>query len=242
MNETESHVQPSGATYLARRAAIRDYFDRTAADAWVRLTSDAPVSRIRARVRDGRARRRAKMASWLPAELSGRRVLDAGCGTGLLAADLARRGGRLTAIDLSPTLVEIARVRLPADVDAAMVQLLSGDMLDPALGRFDHVVAMDSLIHYGAPEAVAALAAWAARTERSIVFTFVPRTPLLAAKHAVGRLLPRSDRDPAIEPVAEGTLRRAVEAEPALAGWEWARSERVSAPFYVSQAVELVRR
>lgn len=241
MRETVSHAEASEAAYLERRAEIRDYFDRTAADAWVRLTSDAPVGRIRAKVRAGRARMRARIAGWLPDELSGRRVLDAGCGTGLLTVDLARRSAHVTAIDLSPTLVEIARVRLPGDVDAAMVQLVAGDMLDPTLGTFDHVVAMDSLIHYDAREAVAVLAEWAPRVTRSIVFTFAPRTPLLAVKHAAGRLFPRADRAPSIVPVAERALRRAVADEPALAGWAWARTERVAAPFYISQAVELVR-
>lgn len=241
MHETESQARAQGDAWRTRGAEIREYFDRTAADAWVQLTSDAPVSRIRAKVRAGRARMRGLMSSWLPDDLFGRRMLDAGCGTGLLTVDLARRGGHITAIDLSPTLVEIARVRLPEDVDAAMVQLLAGDMLDPALGRFDHVAAMDSLIHYRVEEAVEALSAWAARTERSIVFTFVPRTPLLALNHAVGRLLPRGDRAPAIQPIAEHAFRRAVQAAPGLRGWTWARTQRISAPFYASQAVELVR-
>ncbi|MFN7309340.1 MAG: magnesium protoporphyrin IX methyltransferase, partial [bacterium] len=35
-------------SYLQRRDRIESYFDRTAADAWARLTSDAPVSGIRA--------------------------------------------------------------------------------------------------------------------------------------------------------------------------------------------------
>lgn len=232
---------PGAAAYVARRAQIRDYFDRTAADAWVRLTSDAPLGRIRARVRAGRARMRALVSGWLPEELQDRRVLDAGCGTGLLAAELARRGARVAAVDLSPTLVEIARVRLPHDVDPYRVEWVAGDMLDPSLGTFDHAVAMDSLIHYGAREAVGALAELAPRVSGSIVFTFVPRTPALAAAHALGRCFPRGNRAPAVEPVAERALRRAVEEHPALSGWRWERSERVSAAFYTSQAVELVR-
>jgi hypothetical protein len=44
-----------------------------------------------------------------------------------------------------------------------------------------------------------------------------------------------------VEPVAERALRRAVAEHPGLAGWRWERSERVSAAFYTSQAVELVR-
>ena len=41
-------------SYLERRGQIEAYFDRTAADAWARLTSDAPVSGVRATVREGR--------------------------------------------------------------------------------------------------------------------------------------------------------------------------------------------
>jgi len=44
------------ATYTARRGQLLTYFDRTAAEAWSRLTSDAPVGRIRATVRAGRDR------------------------------------------------------------------------------------------------------------------------------------------------------------------------------------------
>src|SRR5689334_16003087 len=42
------------ATYQNRRSELLHYFDRTAVDAWKRLTSDAPVNRIRATVRAGR--------------------------------------------------------------------------------------------------------------------------------------------------------------------------------------------
>ena len=41
-------------TYAERRGQIEAYFDRTAAEAWARLTSDAPVGRIRRTVRAGR--------------------------------------------------------------------------------------------------------------------------------------------------------------------------------------------
>ena len=58
-------------------------------------------------------------------------------------------------------------------------------MLAPELGSFDHVVAMDSLIHYEAPDIVAALARIAPRVRRSILFTVAPRTHLLAAMHAI---------------------------------------------------------
>lgn len=97
------------ATYLERRGELETYFDRTAVDAWERLTSDAPVGRIRATVRAGRDAMRNTLLSWLPLNMNGVRLLDAGCGTGSLSIEAARRGARVVAIDLSPTLVSVAR-------------------------------------------------------------------------------------------------------------------------------------
>ena len=69
-------------TYEATRTQVETYFDRTATRTWERLTSDAPVSRIRETVRLGRDQMRALLMAALPEDLSGARVLDAGCGTG----------------------------------------------------------------------------------------------------------------------------------------------------------------
>jgi magnesium-protoporphyrin O-methyltransferase len=228
-------------TYLQRRGQLETYFDRTAVEAWSRLTSDAPLGRIRATVRAGRERMRATLLSWLPADLSGRRVLDAGCGTGAFAVEAARRGAQVVAVDLSPTLVRLARERLPRDVGPGSIDLRVGDMLDPALGGFDHAVAMDSLIHYRLPDMLRALCGLSARTRVSMLVTFAPRTPALAAMHLVGRLFPRGNRAPAIEPVREFALQRRIALEPALADWEPQRSQRIVSGFYLSQALELAR-
>jgi magnesium-protoporphyrin O-methyltransferase len=234
-----------GPGYEARRGWVRDYFDRTASAAWARLTSDAPVSGVRATVRAGRERMRAQLVSWLPADLAGARVLDAGCGPGTLAVELAGRGARVTAVDLSPTLVALGRERAAGTAAAARIDWRVGDMLDPALGRFDYVVAMDSIIHYAADDAAAALAAMMRAAGAGVAATFAPATPLLRAMHAAGRAFPRGDRAPSIEPVAEAALRRSVEArvagEAALAGWRWSATARVASGFYTSQALWLER-
>ena len=228
----------TSATYLARRGQLETYFDRTAAQAWARLTSDAPVSGIRATVRAGRDRMRATLLEWLPADLHGRRILDAGCGTGALAVEAARRGAEVVAIDLSATLVNLARDRLPAGL---RVEFRVGDMLDPALGRFDHVVGMDSLIHYRAADMARTVAGLAAQCTGSVLFTFAPRTPLLTVMHAAGKVFPRGDRSPAIEPVTGRTIRRLMAADAAMHGWTTGRSERISSGFYISCAQEMVR-
>ena len=224
--------------YAQRRGELETYFDRTAAAAWARLTSDAPVSGIRATVRAGRERMRATLLGWLPDDLRGCRVLDAGCGTGAASIELARRGADVVAVDVAATLVNLASERSAGQHGSGRIEFRVGDMLDPSLGRFDHVVAMDSLIHYRAPDIIRVLSGLTSRAERSVVFTFAPRTPALAAMHAVGRLFPRSDRAPAIEPVAPLRLGGLLGQ---LAPWHAARTQRVSGGFYTSQALELVR-
>ena len=230
----------SEVSYQQRRGQIENYFDRTAAAAWATLTSDAPVGRIRTTVRAGRDRMRATLVSWLGEDLTGKRILDAGCGTGALAVEAARRGAQVVAIDLSPTLVDLARTRIPQDI-AHLVEFHSGDMLDPALGRFDHVVAMDSIIHYQTDDAVNALAQLADRTSGSIVFTFAPRTPVLAAMISLGRLFPRGDRAPWLEPMAESRIAHLMKGHRALDSWSCGRTQRVSSGFYKSQAMEWLR-
>lgn len=228
-------------TYLDRRGEIETYFDRTAMDAWAKLTSNAPVSRIRRTVREGRDQMRSTLLSWLPADISGRRILDAGCGTGALATEAARRGAHVVAVDISPKLVELAARRSAEELKREAVDFRVGDMLDPALGRFDHVIAMDSLIHYKAGDIANAIELLAERTRASILFTFAPKTPALALMHAVGRAFPRANRAPAIEPVSDSALRRTLANEVGLKVWRPDRTARIANGFYTSQAMELSR-
>lgn len=227
---------PSG--YDDRREALATYFDSTARQAWIDLTSDTKVSGIRATVRAGRDNMRATLLSWLPDDLRRTKVLDAGCGTGALAVAAACRGAEVTGIDVAAGLVEVARERAPSFLGHGRIHWRAGDMLDPDLGTFAHVVAMDSLIHYQPEDLVDALSQLAQRTTRSILFTFAPRTPLLATMHQVGKVFPKSDRSPAIVPTAESDLRQRLASLP---GWSIGRTQRISSGFYKSQALELVR-
>jgi len=230
------------ASYQTRRDEIETYFDRTAADAWAALTSDAPVSRIRRTVRSGRDAMRAILLSWLPEDLNGSTLIDAGCGTGTLAIEAAQRGAEVVAVDLSPTLINLARERLRELGDALDVTFLVGDMRDMDLGCFDYAVAMDSLIHYNVADGVQTVEAMAEQINRKIVFTFAPKTPLLALMHATGRLFPRADRAPSIEPVSQQHLCRRLEQVGLVQDWDVGRSHRVDVGFYKSQAMELTRR
>jgi magnesium-protoporphyrin O-methyltransferase len=219
---------PNLSSYAATRSRVEDYFDRSATRVWAQLTSDAKVSRIRQTVREGRDRMRATMLERLPFDLYGMRILDAGCGTGLMSAELAARGADVVAIDLSPKLIDIARSRLPAEL-ARQVTFLSGDMTDVALGRFDHVMAMDSMIYYRQPDLLNVLQTIGQRAP-AITFTVAPRTRLLMAMWTLGKLFPKSDRSPAMVPHDHRALTQAL---PGLS-----KIGRVSRGFYISECLE----
>ena len=98
---------------------------------------------------------------------------------------------------------------------------------------------MDSTIHYKSSNAIALVNELCKRATESIIFTFVPLTPLLAVKFALGKFFPKGDRAPAIEPSSEDAICDLISKN--LPGWEISGMKRVSTYFYASQAVELHR-
>lgn len=226
-------VLPS-ASYARSKERLTAYFDGTARKAWIDLTSDTPVSGIRATVRAGRDSMRDTLLSWLPEDMHGQRLLDAGCGTGALAVEAARRGAAVTAVDVSSGLITVARQRAASELPGVEIDWRIGDMGAPGLGNFDHVVAMDSLIHYSLDDMVAAVASFEKRAN-TVSFTFAPASMALMAMHRIGKLFPRGNRSPAINPVYEDRLRIALGA--AIPNALVTRDQRISSGFYTSHAL-----
>lgn len=220
--------------YTATRDRVEDYFDRSATKVWERLTSDAPVSGIRATVRAGRDQMRAMMLAELPDDLRGTRVLDAGCGTGAASVEMAARGADVVAVDISPALIEIARKRQPNGL-AGSITWHAGDMLDAQHGHFDHVIAMDSMIYYGSDDVARLLGQTADRITGKFVFTLPPRTPLLMMMFWAGKLFPRKDRSPQMVPQNAADVSEAMR-KMGVAG-QLVEIDRVSTGFYKSTAM-----
>lgn len=218
-------------TYEATRSRVETYFDRTATKTWEHLTSDAPVSGVRATVRAGRDRMRDVLIGQLPRDLTGLRILDAGCGTGALAFELAARGADVVGVDISPQLIDIANKRTPNGLSGSL-RFAACDMLDLALGDFDHVVAMDSMIYYTQADICAIIADIAPRIRGNMVFTVAPRTPLLMAMWRIGKFFPSSDRSPTMVPHSPAKLAKA------LTTGSLRDVERVNSGFYISNALE----
>jgi 2-polyprenyl-6-hydroxyphenyl methylase / 3-demethylubiquinone-9 3-methyltransferase len=91
------------------------------------------------------------------AALAGSRVLDVGCGGGLLAEALARAGARVTALDLAPGMIEVARLHAAEsalEIDYRLAD--AGELARSAAGAYDVVTCMEMLEHVPDPAAMTA--------------------------------------------------------------------------------------
>ena len=210
---------------------VETYFDKTATKTWEQLTSDAPVSKIRQTVRAGRDRMRHKLLNRLPQKLAGARILDAGCGTGQLTAELVERGGSVVATDISYSLIQIAKRRIN-EYHHQKISFHVGDLCNKDLGGFDYVVAMDSLIYYSLEDLTRILSELKQRTGQEIIFTVAPRTKLLQTMWYLGKLAPKGDKSPVMVPQS---LRKISKSLAGIADIN--DLGRISSGFYISQGV-----
>ena len=225
-------------SYSRTRDQLEVYFDQTALKAWELMTNDSPLSGVRARVRSGRDEMRQILLGSLPDDLTDARVLDAGCGTGQVSVELAKRGAKVLGVDISSNLIRVANERTPPEL-VRQVNFKVGDMLSGENGNFDYVIAMDSLIHYGAEDIVAALSKLAKNTNSLISFTIAPKTPLLMALLIFGKIFPRSNRSPNILPVSKTKLDFWLSRFSNLVKKDLVVLKRVHQSFYVSEALTL---
>jgi magnesium-protoporphyrin O-methyltransferase len=217
--------------YNQTLSRVETYFDKTALKTWERLTSKAPVSRVRESVRRGRDDMRMKLISQLPSDLSGAKVLDAGCGTGQLSEELALRGCQVFAADISPSLVNVARSRIPNHLHKN-IEFITGDMVNPNLGNFDYVIAMDSLIYYSKTDLMSLLVELSSRTSHSIFFTLAPKTMLLMMMWYLGKIAPKGDRSPVMVPQSLKAISRELDANLQLIDLGV-----INSGFYISHAI-----
>lgn len=131
------------------------------------------------------------------AALNGARALDVGCGGGLLSEALARAGADVTAIDLAPAVLEVARLHLHESglsVDYREISVESIAAERPA--AFDVVTCMEMLEHVPDPASVIRACATLLKPGGKLFLSTLNRTPLafgaaiLGAEHVL-RLLPR---------------------------------------------------
>lgn len=166
--------------------------------------------------------RRADLAfleAWLPAQFAGRRVLEVACGTGYWTRHLAPVAAALTATDLTPEPLALARER--TGVQAVTFALADAYTLPESLGRFDAAFAGLWLSHVPRDRLPDFLAGLHARLEPGAVVVFLDNSSVQL------RDFPIAERDGAgntyqHRTLRDGTVHRVLKNFPAreeMAAW-----------------------
>jgi 2-polyprenyl-6-hydroxyphenyl methylase / 3-demethylubiquinone-9 3-methyltransferase len=135
------------------------------------------------------------------ATLAGARVLDVGCGGGLLCETLARTGAQVTGIDLAPGMIEVARLHAAAEELPIDYRLVDAEELAQGTpGEFDIVTCMEMLEHVPQPAATIATLAQLMRPGGALFVSTINRNlkafllAIVAAEYVL-KLIPRGTHE-----------------------------------------------
>ena len=133
----------------------------------------------------------------LHASLESARVLDVGCGGGILAEAMARRGAQVTGIDLSEKALRVAELHLH---ESGLSVRYEKAAVEDMSGEFDVVTCMELLEHVPEPESMVAACARLVRPGGRVFFSTINRNPksylfaVVGAEYVLG-LLPKGTHD-----------------------------------------------
>jgi len=135
------------------------------------------------------------------ADIAGKRIVDVGCGGGILTEGLAKRGADVLGIDLSAELIDIADLHgLESGVNAHYQKISVESLAKQQPASFDHVTCMEMLEHVPDPGSIIAACATLVKPGGSVFFSTLNRKPkayllaIVAAEHVL-RMLPKGTHD-----------------------------------------------
>jgi len=140
---------------------------------------------------------------WIAARVTmkGARILDVGCGGGILAESMAARGADVTGIDLSEKPLSVAALHgLESGVQVRYERIAAEDIAAREPGSFDVVTCMEMLEHVPDPSAIVRACATLVKPGGQVIFSTINRNPkaylfaILGAEYLL-RLLPRGTHD-----------------------------------------------
>lgn len=142
-------------------------------------------------------------ASWIDdaSEVAGKRLLDVGCGGGLLTEAMAWRGAEVTGIDMGEAPLAVAKIhQLESQLDIDYQQTTAEALAESHSDQFDIVTCLEMLEHVPDPSSVIAACAKMVRAGGHVYFSTINRNPKAFAFAIVGaeyvlNLLPKGTHD-----------------------------------------------
>lgn len=135
------------------------------------------------------------------AALAGRRIIDVGCGGGLLSEGMAARGAQVTGIDMGEAPLTVARLHQhESGVEVDYQRITAEQMATQHPGAFDTVTCLEMLEHVPDPASVIQACADLVKPGGDIFFSTINRNPKAYALAIIGaeyllRMLPRGTHD-----------------------------------------------
>ena len=133
--------------------------------------------------------------------LPGKKVIDIGCGGGLLSEGMARRGATVTGIDLGEAPLAVARLHAEkSGVEVEYLQVLAEEIAEQRAGEYDAVTCLEMLEHVPDPSSVIRACATLVKPGGQVFFSTINRNPkaflfaIVGAEYVL-RLLPRGTHE-----------------------------------------------
>jgi len=142
-------------------------------------------------------------AEWIDARsaVSGKTLVDIGCGGGLLSEAMAWRGANVTGIDMGEAPLAVARIhQLESQLDVDYRQITAEDLAIESPGQYDVVTCLEMLEHVPEPASVIEACATLAKPGANLYFSTINRNPkafafaIVGAEYILG-LLPKGTHE-----------------------------------------------
>jgi magnesium-protoporphyrin O-methyltransferase len=224
-------------------ASVREYFDKVGFERWQKIYGETDeVNKVQLDIRKGHQQTVDKILDFLPKDMSGMTVCDAGAGTGSLAIPLCHRGAGVSASDISASMIGEAETRYKQSVASGkkaptVAPKFEALGLEECSGKYDVVTCIDVMIHYPDDRVAAMVAHLAGLSTKKLIISFAPKTLAYSILKRIGELFPGPSKATRAYLHDEGDVEEYLKK----AGFAVKRRQMTATSFYFSRILECER-